>query len=163
MISPFNHKNIIYTAILSILPSILFAKNPLLNSINLVANGKFGAYLLIGLLLILLAVIWVLIRHIRKSTDFFVDSWKNEQRKNSGKRNNANFILFLTAIIFSFEAFCNTDSSQNSATSGTIAGLPNFLFYLIICLIILEIVVILFLLFQTRLLQKKKKELENKV
>lgn len=163
MISLFKHKNIIYTAILSILPSFVFAKNPLLNSINLLANGRFGAYLLISLLLILLVVIWFLIRHIRKSTDFFVDSWKNEQRKNSGKRNIANLILFLAANIFWFEAFCNTDSSQNTSSSGTIAGLPNFLFYLIICLIILEIVVILFLLFQTRLLQKKKKELENRV
>lgn len=163
MISPIKNKNITYTAILLILPTLVLAKNSLLNNINIVANGKLGAYILISLLLILLVVIWFLIRHIRKSTDFFVDNWKNEQRKNSGKKNIANFILFLVANIFTSKAFCNTDTSKNSANSGTIAGLPNFLFYLIICLIILEIVVILFLLFQTRLLQKKKKELENRV
>lgn len=142
------------------MPLLSLSKNTQLFNVNLAVTGLLGGYILIGILLALLVIIWLLIRHIRKSTDVFVDNWKNEQRKNSGSKVTG-LILLLAMSLSGNTVFAQTDSLQTASDSGNIAGLPNFLFYLILSLIILEVVIILFLTSQTRLLLKKKKDLES--
>lgn len=143
------------------MPFLLFSKNSNLANINLSISGLVGGYILIGVLLLLLVIIWLLIRHIRKSTDVFVDNWKNEQRKSSGKSKITSLILLLTINFVSYSVSAQADSLQASPNDGTIAGLPNFLFYLILSLIVLEIIIILFLISQAKLLLNRKKDLES--
>lgn len=142
-----------------ILPLILVAKN----SLFLKINETTGAYILISILVILLFVIWLLIRHIKKSTDYFVDNWKNEQRKSIDSSKLRSLFFLISTTIGSKCVFGNNDSLSILSNTSTTLGLPNFLFYLVISLIILEVVVIFFLLSQAKLLLNRKKDLENKV
>jgi len=102
------------------------------------------AYLLVVIMVLLLVIIWFLSKLLESSADYFVEKWKNEQRKNLNQTQKSLMIGFFLLVGLSSYA----GNGILLAATDLISGLPASLFYLMVSLLFVEFVVVIVLAWQ---------------
>lgn len=101
------------------------------------------AYILVAVVVMFVFIIGFLSKLLENVSDYFVDKWKKDNRKESANTNKTLMLGFL--MLASLQGFAGNGAQ---ADSGLIGGIPYLLFYILVSIIILEFTVVLVLTWQ---------------